>query len=186
MPKLKRDNTEDPKSCKVRLGKFNERPQSLAFVKFPNIKNKWLKIQIKIVVNKISVIIDNNMIFQDFVESDPKSFMPIENGINITKGSVAFGINGVIAQFSDIKVSAIKPPKDLPPTPPAAAAEEEEEEINGEDDDPELNGGLDEDLKAKEVVLRTDCIAINQYFSRLGYCSQKFNGDDQCINKFNE
>lgn len=161
MPKLKRDNTEDPMSCKVRLGKFNERPGSLAFVKFPNIKNKWLKIQIKIVKNKISVIIDNNMIFQDFFESDPKTFMPVEDGINIKKGSVAFGINGVIAQFSDIKVSAIKPPKDLPPTPPASA--EEEEEIEGEDDDPELSGGLDEDaLKDKEVVLRTDCVAINK------------------------
>lgn len=182
MPKLRRNGTEDPMSCKIRISKYKDAPQTLEFVSFPNIKNKWMKIEIKIVQNKISVIIDNNIIFQDLIENDPQTHMPVEDGINFKKGSLAFGINGVIAQFTDIKVSAIKPPKDAPaPTPPSTSNEEV-------DDDPDLSGGLDEEeaLLSTAAPLRTDCVAINKYDSRLGYCTLKFNGDDNCINKFSD
>jgi len=183
MPKKKRDGTDDPQSCKIRLSKMESTgSRSLEFVKYPNISNKWMNIKISIVENKISVMINTITIFQDFVELDPLTHTPTPQGINTFKGSLAFGINGVIAQFADIQVGAIKPPVDQPPS--NNSSEEDEELLESEDDDPELNGQTDAIVTESSTIDKIDCVAINKKDTRMAYCNNKFNGDEECIREF--
>lgn len=177
MPKKKRDGTDDPQSCKIRLSKMESTgSKSLEFVKYPNISNKWMNIKITIVENKISVMINTITIFQDFVELDPLTHIPNPQGINTFKGSLAFGVNGVIAQFADIQVGAIKPPVDQPP---AQNKNEDEEELESEDDDPGLNGEPTDSIVSDAATIdKIDCVAINKKDTRMAYCNNKFNGDD--------
>jgi len=106
-------------------------------------------------------------------------------GINTYKGSLAFGINGVIAQFADIRVGAIKPPVDMPPAAAKGNDEDEESASESEDDDPELNGESTDTAVAEAATIdKIDCVSISKRDSRMAYCNKKFNGDSECIKAF--
>jgi len=162
MPKVSRVTGKvDPTSCKIRFSRFKENPVTLQFVKYPNIKNKWMNIEIRIVQNKISLVINKNTIFQDLVELDEITHAEAVDNIIGKRGSLAFGVNGTLVQFANIKVSAIKPPKDMPITPTPEKPEALEESIEALiDDDPSLTGGADDPI-VPEKALKVDCVGIN-------------------------
>mmetsp|Transcript_60384 Transcript_60384/g.51106 ORF Transcript_60384/g.51106 Transcript_60384/m.51106 type:complete len:251 (+) Transcript_60384:1311-2063(+) len=165
MPKISRvTGKEDLNSSKIRLSRFNKNPKTLQFVKFPNIKNKWMRIELRIVQNKITVVINKNIIFQDFIELDEKTHADATDNISGKRGTLAFGINGTLVQFANINVSAIKPPKSMQITPQPLGESGDADPV---DDDPALTGGTNDPI-VPEQARKVDCMSINTRESRKG------------------
>lgn len=156
-------------------------------MKMTNLGEDWLSFEIKVVGPKLTVYLDGKMLIMGLEEPDIKF-------IAERSGTMMFGVNDVMAQFSDIFMSQIPPPSEQELAAAAAnssspgaggpagleTSDAEEMEFDEEDDatGAAMNGA---------IGMRT-CSEKNNCTARKAWCKSQFmdNIPADCLENFTE